>query len=89
MTKVRFMSRQWARENKRNMVIFGAVAWGIPMWLIEIWIAWDFLHTLLWIVFLGFSALVVGLLWGWAMWYATELIQRNNRNSNEAESPKQ
>ena len=79
MPKVSFPLRQWVRKNKRNMVIFGAVGFGVPMWLMEIWITWDFLHTFSWILFVGAASLGVGLLWGWGIWHAIQFVQRKKR----------
>lgn len=75
---------QWARSSKRNTVMFGAIAWGVPMWFLEIWITWDFSHAFLWIVFLGVVALGGGLLWGWGMWHAIRLIYSSNKNPPES-----
>ena len=63
---VRF--RRWLLV-KRNMCLYGAFGFGVPLWLFEVWLTWSFSHTLAWVAFLGVVSLIAGVVWGWAMWH--------------------
>ncbi len=59
-------SGQWLRR-KRNMMLFGALAFGPIAWLAS-WRLWEFDWSARWIFFLLILWMLGGLVWGWAMW---------------------
>jgi hypothetical protein len=57
---------------KRNACIYGALGFGLPFWLFELWLTWEwgeFAHSVIWIAFVGVVAIAGGAFWGWAMWH--------------------
>ena len=58
----------WLRS-KRNFFLFSILGFGIPIWLLEIWLTWEYIHSALWISFLAVVSLGASLLWAFGMWH--------------------
>lgn len=79
-----FLAKQseWL-QRKRNMMFFGAVAFGGTLWLASVWHFWEFNHSVGWILFLFVVWMLGGLLWGWVMWHFFNFRPQFNRTIAE------
>jgi hypothetical protein len=63
-------------HSRRRFVLISGAGWGMPMWLLVVWLTWD-LRGFGWWLFLLIVCVAGGLLWGVCMWYYVKSPHRN------------
>jgi len=57
-------------QDKRNFYLFSTLGLGIPIWLIAIWLTWDWdIAGALWWIYLAGVSLGASLSWAFGMWH--------------------